>query len=51
MIELHEGPDADAEQERQMLRGILDLGDVWVEDVMTHRMMSSCWTPTNRLAC
>ena len=37
MIELHEGPDADAEQERQMLRSILDLGDVWVEDVMTHR--------------
>ena len=37
MIDLHEGPDQDAEQERQMLRSILDLGDVWVEDVMTHR--------------
>ncbi|MEK9596008.1 MAG: HlyC/CorC family transporter [Rhodospirillaceae bacterium] len=37
MIDLHEGPDQDAEHERQMLRSILDLGDVWIEDVMTHR--------------
>ena len=36
-IDLHEGPDPDLRQERQMLRSILDLDEVEVEDVMTHR--------------
>jgi Mg2+/Co2+ transporter CorB len=36
-IDLHEGPDPDLRQERQMLSSILDLDDVEVEDVMTHR--------------
>lgn len=36
-IELHRGDDPDTHVERQMLRSVLDLGDVEVEDVMTHR--------------
>ncbi len=36
-IDLHEGPDPDIRQERQMLRSILDLDDVEVEEIMTHR--------------
>jgi Mg2+/Co2+ transporter CorB len=36
-IDLHEGPDPDVRHERLMLRSILDLDEVAVEDVMTHR--------------
>jgi Mg2+/Co2+ transporter CorB len=36
-IDLHEGPDPEQRHERQMLRSILDLDDVEVENVMTHR--------------
>jgi len=36
-IALHEGPDPEIRQEQQMLRSILDLDDVQVEEVMTHR--------------
>jgi len=37
-IELHQGPEADeVEDERRMLRSILDLGDVDVDEVLTHR--------------
>ncbi len=36
-IDLHEGPDPEVRQERLMLQSILDLDDVAVEDVMTHR--------------
>ncbi len=36
-IDLHEGPDPDIRHERQMLRSILDLDDVEVEEIMTHR--------------
>lgn len=36
-IDLHEGPDPDIRQERQMLRSILDLDDVEVEEIMVHR--------------
>ena len=37
-IELHEGEDAlEARQERDMMRSVLDLGDVWVGEIMTHR--------------
>ena len=38
-IELHqgEGEDAEEKREREMLRSILDLGDVWVEEIMRHR--------------
>lgn len=38
VIELHRSDDdPDTQVERQMLRSVLDLGDVEVEDVMTHR--------------
>ncbi|MEM9682923.1 MAG: HlyC/CorC family transporter [Pseudomonadota bacterium] len=37
IIALHEGPEPEIRQERQMLRSILDLDDVDVYDVMTHR--------------
>ncbi len=37
LIEMHEGPGEEVQHERQMLRSILDLGDVWVEEIMTHR--------------
>jgi Mg2+/Co2+ transporter CorB len=36
-IDLHEGSDPDIRQERQMLRSILDLDDVEVEEIMAHR--------------
>jgi len=36
-IDLHEGADPDIRQERQMLRSILDLDDVEVEEIMVHR--------------
>jgi magnesium and cobalt exporter, CNNM family len=37
IIALHEGPAPEIRQERQMLRSILDLDDVEVYEVMTHR--------------
>ena len=36
-IELHHGPSEEVRAERQMLRSILDLGDLEVSEVMTHR--------------
>ena len=36
-IELHRGPDEDIREERAMLRSILDLGEVEVSEIMTHR--------------
>lgn len=36
-IDLHKGPDPEIRHERQMLRSILDLDDVEVEEIMTHR--------------
>ncbi len=37
MIDLHRGSGPDVSEERAMLRSILDLGEVWVEEIMTHR--------------
>ncbi|NBC34748.1 MAG: DUF21 domain-containing protein, partial [Alphaproteobacteria bacterium] len=36
-IELHQGTEREIEEERAMLRSILDLGEVWVSEIMTHR--------------
>ncbi|MDX1737795.1 MAG: HlyC/CorC family transporter [Alphaproteobacteria bacterium] len=36
-IELHEGEEPEVKQEQKMLRSILDLDEVGVSDVMTHR--------------
>ena len=36
-IELHVGPEEETRQERAMLRSILDLADVEVSEIMTHR--------------
>jgi Mg2+/Co2+ transporter CorB len=36
-IELHKGPDPDVREEQRMLRSVLDLGDVEVGEIMTHR--------------
>lgn len=36
-IELHRGEDREIRDERRMLRSVLDLGDVEVGDIMTHR--------------
>ena len=36
-IELHRGPDEEIREERAMLRSILDLGEVEVSEIMTHR--------------
>src|SRR3546814_156171 len=36
-IELHQGEGAEERHERAMLRSILDLGDVWVEEIMIPR--------------
>lgn len=37
VISMHQGPDPEVEQERAMLSSILDLDDVEVEEIMTHR--------------
>lgn len=37
VIDMHNGTDPEIEQERQMLRSILDLDDVEVSEIMTHR--------------
>ncbi len=37
VISMHQGPDPEIEAERRMLSSILDLGDVTVGEVMTHR--------------
>ena len=36
-IDLHTGPDEETKHEREMLRSILDLDDVSVEEIMVHR--------------
>lgn len=36
-IEMHEGPEQETNEQRNMLRSILDLADVDVEDIMIHR--------------
>lgn len=37
VIEMHDGPEEDTQEQRAMLRSILELNDVSVEDIMTHR--------------
>ncbi len=37
VIDLHEGPEPEIQHERAMLRSILDLDDIGVQEVMTHR--------------
>lgn len=37
VIEMHEGPEQETQEQRAMLRSILDLADVDIEDIMTHR--------------
>jgi Mg2+/Co2+ transporter CorB len=36
-IEMHDGPEEETHEQRAMLRSILDLADVWVGEIMTHR--------------
>ncbi len=36
-IDLHEGPGAETHERRHMLRSVLDLADLTVEDIMIHR--------------
>lgn len=36
-IDLHHGPEEETQEQRAMLRSILDLADVWVGEIMTHR--------------
>ncbi|MCX7338384.1 MAG: CNNM domain-containing protein [Alphaproteobacteria bacterium] len=37
VIDLHKGPGQDVQQERAMLKSILDLGSVHVDEIMVHR--------------
>lgn len=37
VIEMHEGPEQEVQEQRAMLRSILDLAEVEVEEIMTHR--------------
>lgn len=37
VIEMHQGPEEETHEQRAMLRSILDLADVPIEDVMVHR--------------
>ncbi|MCB1682026.1 MAG: HlyC/CorC family transporter [Alphaproteobacteria bacterium] len=36
-IEMHEGPELEVQEQRAMLRSILDLADVDIEEIMIHR--------------
>ncbi len=36
-IDLHSGQSEDERHEREMLRSILDLAEIWVEEIMIHR--------------
>ncbi len=36
-IEMHDGPEEETQEQRAMLRSILDLANVEIEDIMTHR--------------
>tara|TARA_R110001592_G_scaffold16881_16_gene71765 strand:- start:8889 stop:10175 length:1287 start_codon:yes stop_codon:yes gene_type:complete len=36
-IEMHEGPEQETQEQRAMLRSILDLAEVDIEDIMIHR--------------
>jgi Mg2+/Co2+ transporter CorB len=36
-IDMHQGPEDETQEQRAMLRSILDLADVDLEDIMTHR--------------
>jgi Mg2+/Co2+ transporter CorB len=36
-IDMHQGPEEETQEQRAMLRSILDLADVDLEDIMTHR--------------
>lgn len=36
-IEMHEGPEEEVQEQRAMLRSILDLADVDIEEIMVHR--------------
>jgi Mg2+/Co2+ transporter CorB len=51
-IDLHAGGGEEVRQERQMLRSVLDLGDVEVGEIMTHRknvVMVNADLPTDEL--
>ncbi|MCB1650593.1 MAG: HlyC/CorC family transporter [Alphaproteobacteria bacterium] len=37
VIDMHQGPEQETQEQRAMLRSILDLADVPVEDIMIHR--------------
>ncbi|MBI2234785.1 MAG: HlyC/CorC family transporter [Micavibrio aeruginosavorus] len=37
IIDLHHGEEEAKQEQKAMLRSILDLADVWVEEIMTHR--------------
>ncbi|MEZ5813291.1 MAG: HlyC/CorC family transporter [Alphaproteobacteria bacterium] len=37
VIEMHDGPEDETQEQRAMLRSILDLADVDIEDIMIHR--------------
>ena len=37
VIEMHDGPDDETQEQRAMLHSILDLADVDIEDIMIHR--------------
>lgn len=37
VIEMHQGPEEETQQQRAMLRSILDLADVVLEEIMSHR--------------
>lgn len=52
VIELHEGEDAQTQEQRAMLRSVLDLFDVDIEEIMTHRknvMMLNVGDPIEKI--
>lgn len=52
VIEMHQGPEQETQQQRAMLRSILDLADVVVEEIMVHRknvVMMDADMPTAQL--
>lgn len=52
VIDLHEGEDAQTQEQRAMLRSVLDLFDVDIEEIMTHRknvMMLNVGDPIEKI--
>ncbi len=49
VIELHDGVDSDTQEQRAMLRSVLDLFEVDIEEIMTHRRNVTMLDATDKI--